>query len=209
MSAIDFLEAERIPLLETDDLYRAETVDFIRRSHPDCVFRAGFGIIREPILSLPRKGVLSYHHGDIRRYRGTPVAFWELLHGEQQVGVTVQVLVSELDAGPIAHEITVPVLPNDSWRSLQRRAYTASERMLLEACLRLERPNFEPERIPAEKLGTLYTEPNLRQWCALQAKVAARKVRWLARFPFTRARRERLLRSNLAQRATAHSKATR
>jgi methionyl-tRNA formyltransferase len=186
MSALDYFSARHVPVLETGDLYARETLDYIRRLAPDCLFRSGFGIIREPVLSLAGNGVLSYHHGDLRRYRGTPVAFWELYHGERQLGVTVQMLVPKLDAGRIVREIAVPIEPNDSWRSLQRLAYEASERMLLEACLELDRKDFEPVQLPDEELGQLYTEPNLRQWSMLQMKVAARRLRTLAQVPLRR-----------------------
>jgi methionyl-tRNA formyltransferase len=121
--------------------------------------------------------VISFHHGNIRRYRGIPPAFWELYSGEQEMGVTVQILTEELDAGRIVHEINVPICPNDSWRALDERARKRSEPMILEACLRLLDDSFEPQEIAEDELGRLYTLPNLRQWTALQAKVAWRRAR--------------------------------
>lgn len=38
--------------------------------------------------------MLSYHHGDMRRYRGQPPGFWELYNGEREIGVTVQRLAA-------------------------------------------------------------------------------------------------------------------
>jgi methionyl-tRNA formyltransferase len=178
-SSAHYLAGRNVPVFVTPDLYARQTIDFIRRCEPDCIFRTGYGIIREPLLSLPPKGVLSYHHGDIRRYRGMPVAFWELFHGEPELGVTVQLLREKLDAGLIVREASIPVYRTDTWRTLERRAYAASDGLLVEACLLLDRPGFEPEHVPDEELGPLFTEPNLRRWCTLQARVAARKLRAL------------------------------
>jgi folate-dependent phosphoribosylglycinamide formyltransferase PurN len=175
----DYLAPRNVPLLRTPSLYDRETLEFIRSSEPDCVFRAGYGIIREPVLTLAPKGVLSYHHGDIRRYRGMPVAFWELYNGERELGVTVQQLRPKLDAGPIVRELAVPIFPTDTWRSLERRAYAASEPLLVEACLLLDSPGFEPARVRDDELGPLFTEPDLRRWSVLQLRVAARKLRAL------------------------------
>ena len=62
-------------------------MEAIARRTPDVLLRiGGFGIVKEPLLSLCRAGVLSYHHGDMRRYRGQPPAFWELYHGERSIG---------------------------------------------------------------------------------------------------------------------------
>ena len=173
----DYLRGRNVPLFETDDLYSDATLDFIRAQQPDCIFRFGFGFIREPILSLPPKGVISYHHGDMRKYRGQPVGFWELYAGEREMGVTVQVLNDKLDAGKVVVERPIPIRSNDTWDSLEQRAYHESVDMAHEACLRLERDDFEPTVIPEEELGALYTVPNMRQWARLQSRVFWRKVR--------------------------------
>jgi methionyl-tRNA formyltransferase len=130
---------------------------------------------------LPPKGVISYHHGDIRKYRGQPVAFWELYAGEREMGVTVQVLNEQLDAGKIVLERRIPIRWNDSWDSLERRAYDESVDMIHEACLLLDKRDFSPEVVPVDELGTLYTMPNLRQWAVLQSRLLWRKVRGAVR----------------------------
>jgi folate-dependent phosphoribosylglycinamide formyltransferase PurN len=176
-AATSYFAERAVPVLPTENLYGEETLGFIREQQPHCVVRTGFGILAEPILSIAPEGVISFHHGNIRRYRGIPPAFWELYNGEQDMGVTVQILAEKLDAGRIVHEISVPIHPTDSWRALDERACTQSEPMMLEACLRLLDDSFEPVEVPEDELGPLYTLPNLRQWSALQAKVAWRRAR--------------------------------
>ena len=172
-----FLEARGVPTWPARDLYAPEALAQIRATEPDCLFRSGFGLIREPVLSLAPKGVLSYHHGDIRRYRGQPVGFWELFNGEAEMKVTVQILSAELDAGRIVLEQPLPIRHGESLRSLEGRAYRLSAHMLLEACRRIDRSGFEPEVVPEQELGDLYTLPNLRQWLLLHARVLRRKAR--------------------------------
>lgn len=173
----DVLRAHGITVREVDDLYSEQTLAFIRAQRPDLLFRNGFGIIREPVLSLAPKGVISFHHGDIRRYRGQPVAFWELHDGEPRMGVTVQVLSDKLDGGKIVVERSVPILPRDSWRTLEQRAYAVSTPLIDEACRLLADPAFTPTTVPADELGALYTTPNLRQWLRAQGRIAARRGR--------------------------------
>lgn len=172
-----YLRDRDVEMLETDDLYSTEALEFIREKKPDCIFRFGFGIIKEPVLSLAPKGVISFHHGNMRKYRGQPVGFWELYAGEREMGVTVQVLNEKLDAGKIVVEKPIPIRPNDTWDSLEERAFDDSVGMVHEACLLLERDDFEPEVIPEDELGKLYTVPNMRQWATLQSRVFWRKVR--------------------------------
>jgi methionyl-tRNA formyltransferase len=176
-STTEYLHEKGVDVREVDDLYAEATLEYMRAQRPDCIFRFGFGFIREPVLSLPPKGVISYHHGDLRKYRGQPVGFWELYAGECEMGVTVQVLNEHLDAGNIVVERAVPIRPNDTWASLEKRAYEASVDMIHEACLLLDRDDFRPQPVSGDELGTLYTVPNLRQWTVLQSRVVRRKIR--------------------------------
>lgn len=174
-----YFKQRGVPILATPKLYSPETIAWIRGKAPDVMYRSGFGIIREPILSIAPKGVLSYHHGNIRKYRGQPVAFWELYHGEQEMGVTVQALNAGLDSGKIVTEISVPIQPDDSWSALYARAYACSDRLLVDACRLLREEGFAPLELSENEIGRLYTSPNLRKWLMLQLKVAGRKLRRL------------------------------
>ena len=173
-----YFDERGVPVYMARRLYGEETLAFIKERRPDCIFRTGFGIIREPLLSLAPKGMISYHHGDIRKYRGTPVAFWELFHGQTEMGATVQVLAPGLDCGKIVKEIRLAIHPWDTWGSLTRRAYAESERMIYESCLLLDRKGFEPDEVPESGLGRVFTRPDLRHWLGLHAKVLWRRLRW-------------------------------
>ncbi|MDQ3781461.1 MAG: hypothetical protein M3349_00795 [Actinomycetota bacterium] len=69
----------------------------------DVILRFGFGILTGDILSCARYGVWSFHHGDERRFRGQPPAFWEMMEGEPVVGVILQRLTERLDGGTVLH----------------------------------------------------------------------------------------------------------
>jgi folate-dependent phosphoribosylglycinamide formyltransferase PurN len=172
----EFMKALGVPVWPVQDLYAPDTIELMRSIEPDLMFRSGFGIIREPVLSLAPGGVLSYHHGDIRSYRGQPVAFWELYNGEQQMTVTLQILAEKLDAGTVVAERVVPIRRNDSWRQLERRAYQVGVEMLHEACVSIARDAARTHIVPPTDLGDLYTLPNFRQWCRLHGKVLARRA---------------------------------
>jgi folate-dependent phosphoribosylglycinamide formyltransferase PurN len=176
VAADALFSAHGIPTRAVEDLYAAGTLAFLGEARPDLLLRTGFGIVREPVLSLAPLGTISYHHGDLRRYRGQPAAFWELYHGERAMGVTVQLLSEELDAGAIVCERRVAIYPDDTWRTLRERAHRQSADMAHEACLRLSDPDFEPVALAAGELGPLYTAPNGRQWLGLELRVARRRA---------------------------------
>lgn len=76
-----------------------EDVAKVRACELDFVLRFGFGILRGEILSAPRYGVWSFHHGDELRYRGGPPCFWEMYRGDSVTGAILQRLTERLDAG--------------------------------------------------------------------------------------------------------------
>lgn len=123
----------------------------------DVVVRFGFGMLRGRILELPRFGVLSYHPGDIREYRGQPGGFWEFLDGESEMGVTVQRLNETLDGGEIAAFERVDIGDAHTWQEIKRRAFRTAERMLVPAVETVT----DPAQSPAEpdRLGDLYRVP--------------------------------------------------
>lgn len=123
--------------------------------HADVAIRFGFGFLVGPILSELDYGVLSYHHGDLREYRGKPMGFWEFVHGGDTVGITVQQLTEKLDGGRIAALKTVPIGDLHTWGAIRRRLFDWSDDMLVTAVENLrEGAVREPE-----SLGDLYTLP--------------------------------------------------
>ena len=165
----------KISVFETTTPYADATIEEIKRQKLDVlVLVGGFGIVKKKLLDATPKGVLSYHHGNMRRYRGMPPALWELYNGEKEMGVTVQVLAPGLDCGIPVEETTVGIKKHDDLETLKARAYEQSVPMLHRALVKLADPEFVPEKITT--FGKVYTLPNLKQWAALNMKVLRRKL---------------------------------
>jgi folate-dependent phosphoribosylglycinamide formyltransferase PurN len=181
-SVREFCQANHIAFLETASPYSPQTAAEIRKYHLDLLaLVSGFGIIREPLLSVCPKGILSYHHGDMRKYRGMPPGWWELYHGEREMGITVQKLAAGLDCGVPVEEKHIPIYHNDTLATLQARWRIEDEGMMHIALKKVSDPDFTPTVI--HKFGKVYTLPNLRQWLTLHARIAYRRLRcrWPAR----------------------------
>lgn len=126
----------------------------------DIVIRFGFGIIVGDILSAPEYGVLSYHHGNVRKYRGRPPGFWEFMNGENSAGVTVQQLTESLDGGLIAAEKSVDIRDCNTWQEVKQRQFSASDDMLVEATENVKSGDVTKP----QELGKLYTSPNTTEF---------------------------------------------
>lgn len=125
--------------------YHAEDIAAIKAQQFDLLLRGGSGILRGEILSAARLGVLSFHHGDNRRYRGIPAGFWEVLHREPSTGFIIQQLTDELDAGHVLVRGAFPTLRY--WLTNQAVLYTRSNHYLKTLLLRIATTHTLP---PAE-----------------------------------------------------------
>jgi hypothetical protein len=81
--------------------FSPQDLEIVRQQKLDVILRFGFNILRGEILSVPRYGIWSYHHGDNAYYRGGPAYFWEIYERHPLSGVILQVLSEELDAGQV------------------------------------------------------------------------------------------------------------
>ena len=177
-STEEFCMLNRISLIKTKKLYSIETINAIRSYNLDVLLLiGGFGIIKDPLLSIAPNGILSYHHGDMRKYRGMAPGFWELYNNEEEMGVTVQILAAGLDNGIPIVEKKIKIRKNDSFKTLQKRAYDESFNMMYESLQNLSNKDFVPEKI--ETFGKIYTLPNLRQWIMLNIKILWRKLKFI------------------------------
>ena len=173
VTAIELFNINGVNCIETQQPYCDETISRLQSLQIDTVVMlGGFGIVKEPLLSLASHGILSYHHGDMRKYRGQPVGFWELYHNEKEMGVTVQRLSAGIDRGTPIVEMSIPIEKGDTVSTLSKRALDSSIKMMHEALLRIQSPEYKPTNI--EKYGPIYTLPNLRQYLLLQLKLLFR-----------------------------------
>ncbi len=98
----------------------------------DFVIKYGMYLLKDPDSIPAVHGVFSYHHGDPSLYRGRPAGFYELLHGANYIGVMVQRLSNELDAGGVMAFCKCKVFPDSYQRTLEN-AYRNGAYLLIKA----------------------------------------------------------------------------
>jgi hypothetical protein len=118
-----------------------DLLEWIAARKLDAIVKFGLGLLRVPSAEALPIPILSYHHGDPRKYRGRPAGFYELVDKESFVGQVVQALGSKLDAGTIYAFAESRVIPS-SYRRTLIEAYRLSPYLLSQALenVRLGRP---------------------------------------------------------------------
>jgi hypothetical protein len=162
-------DAERIHCTPIRDGVWNEFPDSIteRLADVDVAIRFGFGLVKGDVLTAPKYGVLSYHHGDLREYRGPPTGFWEYVHGRETAGVTVQRLNESIDGGEITAYTDVDIGDAATWEEVQRRLFEASVPVLSTAVENVQDP--DPIETP-DDLGEYYGTPGLGAFLTYAAK---------------------------------------
>lgn len=168
-----------IKYLVTTEPYSELTYNFIRNNEIDVlVYLGGFGImVKKPLLEITPLGILSYHHGDMRLYRGQPAVFWEIYNSENKIGVVVQKLAVGLDCGEIFAEKQFDIKPFETFSDVKRKVYSGSVEMMSEALSQCYMKKNPP--IVVDSFGKIYTLPNFRQWIVFQLKNFLRFLRKL------------------------------
>lgn len=77
-----------------------EAIARLKEWSPDLIIFSGGNILREPILNLPRLGVLNVHLGLLPEIRGMSSPEWSLLK-RVPVGITIHYMDEGIDTGPI------------------------------------------------------------------------------------------------------------
>ena len=98
-----------LPLLKTNRLDAAAT-DRIAALEPDLgVIVAYGGLVREPLLSVPRLGWINLHFSLLPRWRGAAPVQRAIMAGDERTGAAVFQLVAELDAGAVFASFSEPI----------------------------------------------------------------------------------------------------
>ncbi|MDH6236887.1 methionyl-tRNA formyltransferase [Cryobacterium sp. CG_9.6] len=98
-----------LPVLKTNRLDDAATAQ-IAALQPDLgVIVAYGGIVREPLLSVPRLGWINLHFSLLPRWRGASPVQRAVMAGDAEIGAAVFQLVRELDAGDVFGSFSEPL----------------------------------------------------------------------------------------------------
>ena len=113
--------------------YDRELAARIERHGVGLVVGAGYMRILSPVFLERFPAVLNVHPSLLPAFRGLSVVERALEAGVEETGVTVHLMVEEVDAGPILAQEKVPVLAQDTKDTLLERLHPVEHRLLVGA----------------------------------------------------------------------------
>jgi len=146
------------------DLDRLDPVR-LRAAAPDLLISAGHQYLIAPAeIAVPRLGTVGLHPALLPRYRGSHPLWWALHNHESEAGITLYRLDAGIDTGPIIAQRAVPILPNDTFRSLYLRTVKEIRPILAELQVAITRTGEMPAgTVQDERLATYFGPPSERQ----------------------------------------------
>jgi len=100
----DLTKSLKIPYHIVADHNHPKSLEILQEHQPDIIIFTGGGLLRSPLLAIPRFGVLNCHTGILPQYRGMDVVEWTAV--EEKIaqigfGATLHFMDSGVDTGPI------------------------------------------------------------------------------------------------------------
>lgn len=97
-----------------------EVIEAIKKESPLVGIVAAYGkILPEPLLDLFPKGILNVHPSLLPKYRGSSPVEAALIAGDTTTGVSIMLLDSRMDHGPILAQEEVAIKPNSKAPELE------------------------------------------------------------------------------------------
>jgi len=145
-SAKGIAESEDIPVLQPKSLKNQEFVEELKRFNADIFIVVAYGkLIPESIFKLPKYGTINLHPSLLPKYRGAAPIEWAIINGEEETGVTVQMINEELDAGDIIVQEKIKLDSSISAGELYEIVNSIGEELLLKSAKILLEGRDKPE----------------------------------------------------------------
>lgn len=152
-------------------------------ARPDFLVTVAYGkILSQAVLDLPAKAPVNLHGSVLPRWRGASPIEHAILHGDTETGVSVQIMVKELDAGPVLSAISIPLSQTDTSLSVREKLAEIGAQLLAETLQQPLNPVPQDES-KVTVCGKLEREDGTADALSMTAKEIDRRVRALNPWP--------------------------
>ncbi|MCR9205168.1 MAG: methionyl-tRNA formyltransferase [Halobacteriovoraceae bacterium] len=118
-----FAKENNLPLIQTENINKdEEALSMLEALNPDFYLVIAFAqFLGKKALELPKYGAFNIHTSLLPKYRGAAPIQYALLNGDKSTGVSIQKMVSKMDAGDLCYGHTVEISPDDTSGSLFKK----------------------------------------------------------------------------------------
>ena len=142
-------KAANIPILHTENINSSESMQWIKRHHPDVIFCMGWSsLIKRELLQLPPMGIVGFHPAHLPKNRGRHPLIWALVLGLQETASTFFIMEEAADSGDILSQEMISISVQDDASSLYEKITATAKQQI--ACLLTLLASDNYQRIPQD-----------------------------------------------------------
>lgn len=130
-------------------------LNLLKSLNPDLIINGGTPrILKSPILSLPKLGILNCHPGILPKYRGCTCAEWAI-YNDDEVGATCHFMTGGIDAGPIVCSEAMTIRRGDSYEKMRTDLISHMIKVLVKGIAKVLQQRLSIDKLP-EQTGEDY-----------------------------------------------------
>ncbi len=138
-------------------------VEHIRKLDPDIIISySAPQVVKEPLLSMPKYGIINVHGALLPNYRGLLPSFWYLYNDEKTGGATVHFMSSNIDDGSIVIQDSVDISDCKTMFELMKRTKKLGGELIIKAVELISEGKAQVKPNNSEE-GSYYSWPTVEQ----------------------------------------------
>ena len=135
-----------IPVIQPSTFKSAEVAEELASFKPDLIVVAAFGhILSRELLSSPRFACINVHPSLLPRHRGPSPIASAILSGDELTGVSIMLMDSGMDSGPVLTQEKTGIAPADTTGSLSSKLAELGAKLLLQTLPVWIKGEIEPQ----------------------------------------------------------------
>jgi methionyl-tRNA formyltransferase len=123
-----------IAISRFNDINGQQGLSTLASLQPDFIISVRFGkILQQPVIDIPRLGVVNLHSGLLPNYQGVMATFWAMLNNESKIGCSLHYINDKrIDHGEIISQHSIPLLEKSDYLANLLELYIGGSRLILE-----------------------------------------------------------------------------
>lgn len=126
-------------------------------------------ILKAPVLTAASLGSINIHHAPLPRYKGMMPTFWQMYHGEKNVGLTIHYMVAKVDEGDALLQEQLEIMPGETLDHLIRRSKRQGALCMIKVLRALQNGRAVPIKLN-HSAGTYFTFPKREEALEFRAR---------------------------------------
>jgi methionyl-tRNA formyltransferase len=134
-----------VPVRHAPDINGEDFLSYARQLDLDLVISvAAPQVFKAALIAVPKQGCINIHNAKLPKYRGMLPNFWQMYHGERNVGTSIHRINAKIDDGDIVLQRETPIQPGETLDALIVRTKKFGAQLMIEAIAGLKNGSLQP-----------------------------------------------------------------